>query len=202
MAPPIVTATLQANALAVASNITAQLLDHWRKREPLYLSAGDLLRFLLLNIIVCPPNFLWQAFLERRFPAYKKPPPAPAAPDLSGLEKGTLPEAAEEQEGDADFDWGNTAKKWFLDCITVGAVGNTLAFLVIMGVLKGKDVVQIQEAVRKIQDMLPIIFAGYKVWPVASIVSFTFIPWERRIVFLSFVGFIWGIYMSLIAARQ
>jgi hypothetical protein len=39
-------------------------------------------------------------------------------------------------------------------------------------------------------------------WPIASIVSFTFIPVEKRIVFLSFIGMLWGIYMSLVAARQ
>lgn len=42
---------------------------------------------------------------------------------------------------------------------------------------------------------------GYKVWPIASIVSFSFVPVEKRLVFLSFVGFLWGIYMSLTAAR-
>lgn len=43
--------------------------------------------------------------------------------------------------------------------------------------------------------------AGYKVWPIASIVSFSFVPVEKRLVFLSFIGFLWGIYMSLAAAR-
>lgn len=48
---------------------------------------------------------------------------------------------------------------------------------------------------------MPIIVAGYKMWPIASIISFTFIPVRRRIVFLSFVGLLWGIYMSLVAAK-
>ena len=43
--------------------------------------------------------------------------------------------------------------------------------------------------------------AGYKIWPLASIVSFSFVPVERRIVFLSFIGLLWGIYMSLVAAK-
>lgn len=46
------------------------------------------------------------------------------------------------------------------------------------------------------------MIAGWKIWPVASFVSFTFVPCERRIVFLSFVGFLWGIYMSMVASRQ
>lgn len=51
------------------------------------------------------------------------------------------------------------------------------------------------------QETIPIIVAGYKIWPIASIISFSFIPVERRIVFLSAVGLCWGIYMSLVAAR-
>lgn len=54
---------------------------------------------------------------------------------------------------------------------------------------------------QKPQETIPIIVAGYKIWPIASIVSFTWIPVHRRIVFLSFVGLIWGIYMSLVANR-
>jgi len=52
------------------------------------------------------------------------------------------------------------------------------------------------------QDTVPIIVAGYKIWPIASIISFSLVPVEKRIVFLSGVGLCWGIYMSLVAARQ
>lgn len=52
------------------------------------------------------------------------------------------------------------------------------------------------------QETLPIIFASYKIWPLASVVNFAFVPVEKRIVFLSAVGLGWGIYMSLMAARQ
>jgi hypothetical protein len=51
------------------------------------------------------------------------------------------------------------------------------------------------------KETIPIIIAGYKIWPIASIISFSFIPVHRRIVFLSFIGLLWGIYMSLVAAR-
>ncbi len=51
------------------------------------------------------------------------------------------------------------------------------------------------------QQTVKIIVDGYKIWPIASIISFTFIPVHRRIVFLSFIGLLWGIYMSLVASR-
>jgi hypothetical protein len=52
------------------------------------------------------------------------------------------------------------------------------------------------------QDLFPIIYASYKIWPLASVVNFTLIPVEKRIVFLSLVGLVWGIFLSLTAARQ
>ena len=91
-------------------------------------------------------------------------------------------------------------KKWFIDCITLGAVMNTVAFFVLMGLMKGKSVGEIQGRIES--DMIPLIVAGYKVWPIASIISFSLIPVEKRIVFLSGVGLLWGIYMSLVAAAQ
>jgi hypothetical protein len=54
----------------------------------------------------------------------------------------------------------------------------------------------------RLQDLFPIIFASYKIWPLASVVNFTLIPVEKRIVFLSLVGLVWGIFLSLTAAKQ
>lgn len=51
------------------------------------------------------------------------------------------------------------------------------------------------------QRTIPIIVASYKIWPVASLISFSFVPVERRIVFLSLVGLLWGIYVSMLAAK-
>lgn len=51
------------------------------------------------------------------------------------------------------------------------------------------------------QKTVGIIVDSYKIWPVASIVNFALVPVEKRIVFLSSVGLIWGVYMSLVAAR-
>ncbi|KAF2152749.1 hypothetical protein K461DRAFT_321713 [Myriangium duriaei CBS 260.36] len=201
MPSPMLTAVSQSTLLASLSNISAQILNHhlYSASKPFSFSLPELLRFAALNIIVAPPNFLWQAWLERNFPAY--PPRSGGGIELA--ERGEVNEKKldDRPEGDeGKFNWGNTIRKWVLDCWTLGAVFNTLAFLTIMGAMKGKGGEEILAAVRK--DTVPIIVAGYKVWPLASFFSFTFIPWERRIVFLSFVGFLWGIYMSFVAARQ
>lgn len=97
------------------------------------------------------------------------------------------------------LNWQNTMTKWFIDCITLGAIFNTLAFLILMGLLKAKSLSSISDTVRS--ETIPIIVAGYKIWPIASIISFSLIPVEKRIVFLSGVGLLWGIYLSLVAAK-
>lgn len=50
-------------------------------------------------------------------------------------------------------------------------------------------------------EMWPIIYNGYKIWPFGNIISTTFVPVERRIVFLSTFGFFWNLYLSFVALR-
>ena len=50
------------------------------------------------------------------------------------------------------------------------------------------------------QDTLPLLTAGAKFWPLISALNFSIIPVEKRIVFGSAVGVLWGIYLSLAAA--
>lgn len=40
-------------------------------------------------------------------------------------------------------DWWNIFRKWFTDCITMGALLNTTMFLVLMGLMEGKSTAQI-----------------------------------------------------------
>ncbi|PHH73328.1 hypothetical protein CDD83_4773 [Cordyceps sp. RAO-2017] len=212
MPSPIAAATLQAAALATASNLCAQLLDAHRNQDapggssllpfakhPPPPSPGldlrQLARFVALALLTTPPNYLWQQQLERVFPARPPPPPprdielrAVAADDDDDVPRRPPPLSVR-----------NTLAKWFVDCIVLGALANTLAFLLLMGLLKGQPAPLIWRNVRT--ETVPIIVAGYKIWPVASIVSFVFVPVHRRIVFLSFVGLLWGIYLSLVAAR-
>ena len=41
------------------------------------------------------------------------------------------------------------------------------------------------------------MIAGYKLWPLVSLLNFTLIPVERRIVVASAVGLGWGVYLAL-----
>ncbi|RSL39750.1 hypothetical protein BHE90_004635 [Fusarium euwallaceae] len=208
MPSPIVAATLQAAALSTASNVLAQLIEARQQNRAVTLDLLPLLRFVTLTLITAPPNYHWQQFLERTFPAYPSARPqerigdvemAPAE-DAPELKEGYEERMAEiNRDREVKFSMKNTLTKWFVDCITAGAIMNTVAFLIIMGVLKGQASSQIWSNIKT--ETIPIIVAGYKIWPIASIISFSFIPVHRRIVFLSFIGLLWGIYMSLVASR-
>jgi len=52
------------------------------------------------------------------------------------------------------------------------------------------------------QDTLTLIFAGQKLWPAVSIISFTLVPLESRTVFGGVVGIFWGIFLSLFAGGK
>ena len=79
MPSAIETVTIQAAILNLISSVLAQLLTLYRKStfaseptllNPLGLDFIPILRFLVFCIATTPPNFLWQEYLERRFPAY------------------------------------------------------------------------------------------------------------------------------------
>ncbi|RDA83254.1 hypothetical protein CP532_4501 [Ophiocordyceps camponoti-leonardi (nom. inval.)] len=196
MPSPILIATLQAAGLSMASNLCAQFLEAYQNQHAFILDLNQLSRFLALTLVTTPPNYLWQQFLERSFPSH--PRVSVIASDdieLKGADEVTTTTTAPIRP----LSIRNTATKWFVDCITLGALGNTVAFLLLMGLLKGQPAVHIWRNVRS--ETIPIIVAGYKIWPLASVISFSFVPVHRRVVFLSFVGLLWGIYMSLVAAR-
>ncbi|KAI0180781.1 hypothetical protein GGR52DRAFT_5184 [Hypoxylon sp. FL1284] len=185
-------ATLAAAGLSSASNILAQFLEAYRDSRPFAFDFAIFIRFVAVTLITAPPNYMWQQLLERTFPAYERKTPS------GDVEKQNA-SGENAPERTPKLNLRNTMSKWFIDCITLGAIFNTVAFFVLMGIMKRQSPDQIGSNVRN--ETIPVIVAGYKIWPFASIISFSCIPVEKRIVFLNFVGLLWGIYMSLVASR-
>ena len=105
----------------------------------------QLTRFVLLSFITAPPNYQWQQLLERTFPAY-----APSAPEPLDVEKGDGVGEKIQPAGKHRLNIRNTLTKWFIDCFTLGAIMNTVAFLVIMGMMKRQTVDQITSNIRTV----------------------------------------------------
>ncbi|PNP49874.1 hypothetical protein THARTR1_09404 [Trichoderma harzianum] len=160
MPSPILTATLQAAALSTASNLCAQFIETYWNKTAFHLDHIQLFRFIVLSLITAPPNYLWQQFLEKSFPAY--PPIQKSRDGVKDIELKAMEEAAagasigggsqpqSEAATQSKFSIRNTLTKWFIDCITAGAIMNTVAFLVIMGVLKGQPMAQISSNIKAV----------------------------------------------------
>jgi Mpv17 / PMP22 family len=180
---------------------------------PLHSARSSSLRFVLLHLVTAPPNYKWQELLEHYFPARESSSSHTyiSIPLADREEEEEVPKDHDSNVGDEEDlgsnrrrRWGklnlrNLAIKWFLDCITLGAIMNTTAFIMIMGILKGQGPLDIWQNMRT--KMVKIIVNGYKLWPVANAVAHAFVPVERRILFFGCVAFFWNIYLSLMAAR-
>lgn len=154
---PIVRATYQAAILSGISNILAQFFQARRNNRPLTVEPLELLRFILVTLITCPPNFHWQQFLERTFPAYIEPQRGNEIPltEEKRRDSNVGDHDSKEMSGSGvevkrKLNWRNTFTKMFIDCITIGALVNTVAFLVLMGIMKGHTTEKLIKTVKRV----------------------------------------------------
>jgi hypothetical protein len=147
--PPIVVACLSALAIDSCSNVIAQRLKAWSDSKPFVFDRVLFLQFAFMVVLTAPINFHWQCWLERTFPGWKT------------VRQERVPSAGEEEKGmplkddgedkkmvEEDVrvrDWWNIFRKWFTDCITMGALLNQSMFLLLMGFLKHKTVAMIAQ---------------------------------------------------------
>ncbi|OLN85747.1 PXMP2/4 family protein 3-like protein 1 [Colletotrichum chlorophyti] len=226
--PPIVSATLQSAALSGTSNILAQVLTAYRTDKQLVIDWVPVFQFVIFTLISTPPNFLWQGFLEESFPAYHVSPTKDAvASAAANNEKELDREAREGKLVEPKLNIRNTVIKLALDQ-TVGAAVNTLAFsmfmhsiqiamvrpvhlasaehsaayLVSRGAVDYSRVDWLSVVHKSRADFVPIFVAGLQLWPLVSLVNFSCIKSiEGRNLVGALAGVVWGIYMSLVAAR-
>lgn len=192
---------------------------------PFTIDRNDFAVFVVFSLLSCPPNAIWQEWLEAQFPGYTEKLTTlekekaiddaviGSSSSTSNNEKDMLHQRVDQKTiSDAStplnknsktvaptqLNLKNTAIKFALDQ-TVGATFNTVLFIAGVALLRGQtwDVIQ-----AKVQDEFwPLIFASQKLWPAVSVISFTLIPVERRMLFGSVVGFFWGAYLSLISGE-
>ena len=205
MLSKLVTQTAQAAVLSVTSNILAQVIVAYRydvccllcatilnvnstndrvyEQKPFRLDSTLMLKFAFYTILNTPPNYLWQQYLEKTFPSEKL---APAPSGKTVKLQMTL-------------DFSSVFKKFLLDQ-TLGATVNTILFITAMAGMNGASTVGIAQAVK--EDFWPLTLDGYKLWPLFSLVSFLWIPVDKRVLAGCAVGMGWGIYLSLFAAGK
>ncbi|PLB49197.1 hypothetical protein P170DRAFT_383857 [Aspergillus steynii IBT 23096] len=210
---PLPSILLQATILNAISNLLAQVIDQYQKDAPFTLNTLALLQFITYALIIVPINFSFQNWLESSFPGFptwqrlkpRKPTPHPSLDlDMDGVAIDILPSVKDKpipmfqprKASQRSGTW-NFAMKFLLDQ-TVGSVGNIVLFVVLINLLKGVAWSRTWELVA--EDFEPIMIARLKYRPVVSTLMYTVVPVERRVVFGSACGVIWGVYLSLYAA--
>jgi protein Mpv17 len=183
--------------------------------------------FVLFSLLACPPNYLWQSWLEGRFPGYTEALPqskkekliddavsgrgtsADSRTSSNGMLKSRSDGAMTEQsvpsqpvsaakKAQRSLNKKNTAIKFALDQ-TIGTAANTVIFIAGIALLRGQSWEVIGRDV--VEQFWPMIFAGQKLWPAVSLLQFTVVPFEYRTLVGSLVGLVWGVILSLMAGK-
>jgi protein Mpv17 len=189
-------------------------------QSPYSVEIRELLIFVSFSIISCPPNYLWQTWLEAAFPGYtdsltpqekgklmdEKVLDRSTATDTTSLRTRNEKQAAltsesapSPQKAKKQLSIRNTAIKFLLDQ-SIGAAVNTVMFIMGIAMLRGQSWQYGWEETKT--GFWPLVFAGQKLWPLVSIISLTLVPVERRMVFGSVIGVGWGIFLSLMAGGK
>lgn len=187
------------------------------------------MQFTLFSLLACPPNFVWQSWLEGQFPGYTE--------SLAPSEKERLVDDAVQGKtsGSVTNFNGSVKKRDGENGVTKnkdeGAMtekNTTLSPAKASKRLNKKNTLikfsldqTIGAAVNTIlflvgiallrgqswdfiykqvtHDFWPMIYAGQRLWPMVSVMQFTVVPFEYRQLVGSSVGLVWGVYLSLIA---
>ncbi|RAH42195.1 Mpv17/PMP22 family protein [Aspergillus brunneoviolaceus CBS 621.78] len=181
--PPIAKATLQAAVINAGSNVLAQAIGAYKDKRPFELDSQALLQFTTSAFILSPLTFLWLEGLEAKFPGQKVvQAPKPKTEGAAGAQ--------------TKLNVTNTVLKIVIDQV-VGGAWNTVAFITTMGLLRGQDWETITLQIQN--DFWPILVAGFKLWPFVSVLNFTVVPVDRRLLVGSLFGVIWAVYLSLMS---
>ncbi|KAF1916984.1 hypothetical protein BDU57DRAFT_251839 [Ampelomyces quisqualis] len=190
MSSAMTSQTLQGVVLSMTSNVLAQAISSYKDSTPFALNFAPVVKFAIFSIISNPPNIIWQTFLEDRFPT--------SVTKATAKSRNEKKPVATVQTETSKI---NVMIKFLLDQ-TVGALVNTLMFLAYMAYFNAsqQDGQDTWSTIAKdcSNKTWPMMKDGYKFWPAVSLISFVWIPVDKRVVFGCSVGVIWGIYLSLI----
>ncbi|PYI30109.1 hypothetical protein BP00DRAFT_346963 [Aspergillus indologenus CBS 114.80] len=197
MPPSALTTTfIQSTFLNAIANLLAQLIDQYHRGKPFHLNPTALLQFLLYGLLSVLPNFLWQRRLESRFPGFPAWRRWGWSSALTTTARNTAASPVSSPRATNNTGVRNFLAKFLLDQ-TVGSVMNIVLFVVLINLLKGVGVAGCWGLLR--EDFRPIMMARLKYRPLVSVLMYTVIPVDRRVVFGSACGVIWGVYLSLYA---
>ncbi|KAF8624777.1 hypothetical protein AX15_005667 [Amanita polypyramis BW_CC] len=131
-------------------------------------------RFFCFGCMIGPFLGRWNMFLEHRFPLRTT-------------------------QNSKKISFRALSKRVACDQIVMAPVGLGV-FIGSMGLMEGRDPEQIKE---KYRDLFkPALLTNWKIWPLAQLVNFRYMPLPYRVPFQSTCGVFWTLYLSTINARE
>ncbi|KAJ5229125.1 hypothetical protein N7489_009833 [Penicillium chrysogenum] len=200
---------------AACSNMT----ELTKSQAPFTLNTPALLQFLGYGLLIVAPNFYWQRALEARYPGFPTRAELSNAFSVRSLKSLLSPRSwlslfsrsrqedllPSHKDKEKHVRWAPRAQtsglrsfvmKFFFDQ-TAASIVNLVLFVVLINLLKGETLAKSWDLV--LLDFWPLMSARLKYRPVVSVLMYTVIPVDRRVVFGSACGVIWGVYLSLYA---
>ncbi|KAI8713670.1 hypothetical protein NCS52_01311900 [Fusarium sp. LHS14.1] len=186
------------------------------------------LTFVVWNLVNVPPNFLWQEFMESAFPAHQTNPRPTDATKTGPTNSRRRGQGAKPTDHKTQLNVRNTIIKVLLDN-SIGSAVNSLLFVSFMTSIKfsmdsstnfchqhGQSPTLPIDGVidcgkpdwnsvrlDMCQEFISILTAGWKFWPVVSLVNFTMVESvQARNLVSGLAGLAWGIYVSLLLTED
>jgi protein Mpv17 len=129
-------------------------------------------RFFCYGLAISPVMGRWNAFLERRFP----------------LRRST-----------GKISFKALSKRVAADQLIMAPIGLGL-FLSSMGIMEARSPRQIRERFSALYQTA--LVANWKVWPMAQLVNFRYMPLPYRVPFSQTCGVFWTLYLSILNSEE
>ncbi|KAG2492727.1 hypothetical protein HYH03_008893 [Edaphochlamys debaryana] len=96
-------------------------------------------------------------------------------------------------------DFQSVLLKVFVDQMTYGPFCNILFMSFATLVLEGRPVAVLQQKIAR--DYPGVQLYGWRLWPLAALINYRFVPLQFRVLFINVVSFIWTTFLLLKAKR-
>ncbi|KIX99475.1 uncharacterized protein Z520_05051 [Fonsecaea multimorphosa CBS 102226] len=185
--------TLEGAVMSAVSNTLAQVLRAYRGGGGgAFIDPVALVHFIIIAVITTPPNYKWQLALEKNFPTTRTS--NDKVVDARGKREDSGGGDAQAVSKKETLSVTNTVAKFVLDQ-TIGASLNTIWFIIMINLLRGESLSYIITTIQK--DFFPMLIAGYKFWPIVTLLNLVIVPVEHRMFVGGLAGLAWGVYVSL-----
>lgn len=96
-------------------------------------------------------------------------------------------------------DIGTVLRKVLVDQSTYGPLCNILFMSFATLVLEGRTLAYLKDKIRR--DYVLVQLNGWKLWPLAALINYKFVPLQFRVLFVNVVALCWSIFL-LVKARS